>query len=122
MPNSCTVTPARLATTKWPNSWITTRTTRMARRITTSRTPFPIPVNSSGISASRRVNELRSFGPGTHFGVQGDQFVQVWRLRLTGAEAIDGISAELGDTGKRKRPVEKAIHGDVVCGNECSAG
>src|SRR6187397_1514207 len=122
MPNSCTVTPARRATTKWPNSCMTTSTTRMARRITTSRKPFPIPVSSSGITASRRLSELCGFGPGADSRVQGDQLVQIRSLWLPGSEPLHGVATELGDTGEGETAVEETIHRHIVGRDERSAG
>src|SRR6188768_1926915 len=121
MPNSCTVTPARRATTKWPNSWMTTRTTRMASRITTSRKPFPIPVSSSGITASRRLDRLGGFGPGADVRVEGDQLVEIRSLDFVCSEARNGIATQLRNAVERDGAVQKSIHCHVIRGYESSA-
>ena len=119
MPNSWTVTPARRATMKWPNSWMTTSTTRMTSSRTTLIRPLPRPMKSN-ISCRRSSVVTVAASPGADLGIECDQLVEA-RLLVAVAESLDGVGAQLGDAREVERAVQESVDGDLVGGDQRGA-
>ncbi len=76
MPNSWTVMPHSLATTKWPTSWTSTRTTMMASVATM-------------VARTSMSGGLLGLKGAAHLGVEGDDLVEArFRIRPPPAHRV----------------------------------
>src|SRR5687767_2769397 len=99
---------------------MTTSTTRMTSNRKTSIRPLPRPV-ISGMCGSRRWDGGRGCRPRANLAIQLDQFVKVWVILGAAPETLNGVAAQLRNGVEGQLAIKKAIHGNVVGGNQRGA-